>query len=208
MFYCTFSLSLQQTLNSNYLMSLNEQYFGIMIAMGLAFLFSLVIFFKIQRKWLGCILQFFSFIGFSLILIFIFALFGIVREISSEADAMVGVGMVEETRDCRYERTWWMKPDDILISEEFGCGKPDERCYRYFADRYPGAAFAYVGDNLNKDFVTANALGWTTICLIDNGRNIFSQQVEGPERYLPQHSINDISELKNFMCGEAISSNL
>ena len=25
---------------------------------------------------------------------------------------MVGVRLVEETRDCRYERTWWMKPDD------------------------------------------------------------------------------------------------
>ena len=106
------------------------------------------------------------------------------------------------------ELSRWMKPDDILISEEFGCGKPDERCYRYFADRYPGAALAYVGDNLNKDFVTANALGWTTICLVDNGRNIFSQQVEVPERYLPQHSINDISELKNFMCSGAISGNL
>lgn len=116
MFYCTFSLSLQQTLNSNYLMSLNEQYFGIMIAMGLAFLFSLVIFFKIQRKWLGCILQFFSFIGFSLILIFIFALFGIVREISNEADAMVGVRYVDETRDCRYETTWWIKSDNTYHS--------------------------------------------------------------------------------------------
>lgn len=93
-------------------MGLNEQYISIMIAMVLAFLLSLVVFFRIQRKWLGCILQVLSFIGFSLILIFILAMFGTCQEASAEKGAMVGVRLVEETRDCRYERTWWMKPDD------------------------------------------------------------------------------------------------
>lgn len=93
-------------------MGLNEQYMGIMIAIGLAFLLSLVVFFKTQRKWLGCILQLFSFIGFSLILIFILAMFGICQDAFEEARAMVGVRWVEETRDCRYERTWWLKPNN------------------------------------------------------------------------------------------------
>ena len=93
-------------------MGLHEQYNGIMIVMGLAFLLSLVVFFKIQRKWLGCILQLLSFIGFSLILIFILAMFGTCQEAFEETEAMVGVRLVEETRDCRYERIWWMKPDD------------------------------------------------------------------------------------------------
>lgn len=93
-------------------MGLNEQYISIMIAMVLAFLLSLVVFFRIQRKWLGCILQVLSFIGFSLILIFILAMFGTCQEASAKKGAMVGVRLVEETRDCRYERTWWMKPDD------------------------------------------------------------------------------------------------
>ena len=93
-------------------MGLNEQYIGIMIAMGLAFLLSLVVFFKTQRKWLGCILQLLSFVGFSLILIFVLAMFGTCQDASGEAGAMVGVRLVDETRDCRYERTWWMKPDN------------------------------------------------------------------------------------------------
>lgn len=93
-------------------MGLDNQYLGIMIAMGLAFPLSLIVFFKIQRKWQGCLLQLLSFIGFSLILIFILAMFGTCQEASGEAGAMVGVRLVEETRDCRYERTWWMKPDD------------------------------------------------------------------------------------------------
>ena len=64
---------------------------------------------------------------------------------------------------------------DILISEEFGHGKPDARCYRYFEQRHRGARFTYVGDNLAKDFVTARRRGWTTVCLLDDGRNIFKQ---------------------------------
>ena len=34
------------------------------------------------------------------------------------------------------------------------------------ADRRDGDCFVYVGDNLSKDFVAPNALGWTSI-LID-----------------------------------------
>ena len=93
-------------------MGLNEQYFGIIIAIGLAFLLSLFVFFKIQRKWLGCILQLLSFIGFSLILIFILVMFGMCQETLGKTRAMVCVRWIEETRDCRYERTWWMKPDN------------------------------------------------------------------------------------------------
>ncbi len=93
-------------------MGLDEQYFSFLIAMGLAFLLSLVVFFKIKRKWLGCVLQFFSFIGFIIVFIFVLAMFGLWQETSGEAGAMVGVRLVEETRDCRYERTWWMKPNN------------------------------------------------------------------------------------------------
>lgn len=90
----------------------NEGYIIGTLAIGLAFLLSLVVFFKIQRKWLGCILQFISFIGFSLILIFILTMFGMCQETLGKTRAMVGVRLVEETQNCRYERTWWMKPDN------------------------------------------------------------------------------------------------
>lgn len=89
----------------------------------------------------------------------------------------------------------WIEPNCILISEEFGYGKPDEHCYQYFIERYPNAKFCYVGDNLNKDFVTANKLGWQTICLLDDGRNVFSQQIVIPKEYLPQQTIKELPEL-------------
>ena len=89
----------------------------------------------------------------------------------------------------------WIEPNCILISEEFGYGKPDEHCYQYFIERYPNAKFCYVGDTLNENFVTANKLGWQTICLLDDGRNVFSQQIVIPKEYLPQQTIKELPEL-------------
>ena len=93
----------------------------------------------------------------------------------------------------------WIGENDILISEEFGYGKPDIHCYKYFMNRYPEAVFSYVGDNLSKDFVTANRLGWNTICLLDDGRNIFKQDFDIDESYLPKHKICSINEVLSLI---------
>ena len=93
----------------------------------------------------------------------------------------------------------WIDNNNILISEERGFGKPDERCYRHFMDCFPGAAFAYVGDNLNKDFITANRLGWTTICLLNDGQNIFKQDFSISEEYRPEYLINNLVEIKAML---------
>ena len=53
----------------------------------------------------------------------------------------------------------------------------------------------YIGDNLQKDFVTANRLNWKTICLMDDGNNIHSQNVNVDEIYQPQIQIHQLQEL-------------
>lgn len=74
----------------------------------------------------------------------------------------------------------WIDDEDIVISEEFGSEKPALANYDYFMKRYPECQdFTYVGDNLKKDFIAPNTLGWQTICLKDDGRNIHRQEVEG-----------------------------
>ena len=93
----------------------------------------------------------------------------------------------------------WIDNEDILISEEFGCGKPDKRCYRYFIDKRPDAQHYYVGDNLGKDFVTANKVGWSTMCLLDDGRNIFKQDFTIETQYLPKYKIKTIEEILNII---------
>lgn len=65
--------------------------------------------------------------------------------------------------------------NDIIISEEFGSEKPSIDNYFFFQKKYIGYKLFYIGDNVEKDFITPNNLDWDTWCLIDNGQNIHSQ---------------------------------
>lgn len=64
--------------------------------------------------------------------------------------------------------------DDILVSEACASEKPDSKRFRYLQDKYAAKAdcFIYIGDNISKDFIAPNALGWITIGLRPSGRNI------------------------------------
>jgi putative hydrolase of the HAD superfamily len=56
--------------------------------------------------------------------------------------------------------------------------------------------FAYVADNPMKDFVWPNRLGWTTVQLLDNGRNVHSQTIQLPgDDYRAQLTIDRFSKL-------------
>lgn len=73
----------------------------------------------------------------------------------------------------------WIDENDTIISEEFGSEKPTTENYLYLMKRYPDCHdFTYVGDNVKKDFIAPNALGWNSICLRDDGRNIHKQGSE------------------------------
>lgn len=89
----------------------------------------------------------------------------------------------------------WFADEDILISEEFGYGKPSIECYKYFINRYPGADFTAIGDNSVKDFITPNQLGWTSICLLDDRRNIHKQDFTIESKFLPKQNIKSLIEL-------------
>ena len=86
--------------------------------------------------------------------------------------------------------------ENIVISEEIGSEKPSGLNYRHISDRYKDARFAYVGDNLTKDFVTPARLGWTSICLLDNGLNIHPQNLSLPPT--PDHLIKSLPEILNL----------
>ena len=87
-------------------------------------------------------------------------------------------------------------PENIVISEEFGSEKPCARNYEFFMKKFPNADFCYVGDNPAKDFVAPNALGWRTVCLLDNGGNVHPQNFAAvPENFLPQKKIKNLNEI-------------
>ncbi len=92
----------------------------------------------------------------------------------------------------------WFDDENIIISEEFGSEKTDEKNFKYFEQKYPEHSFVYIGDNPKKDFIVPNRLGWQTVMLKDDGRNIYKQEVALMEN-LPQMTIIDIEELLDFI---------
>lgn len=62
--------------------------------------------------------------------------------------------------------------DKIIVSEEIGTEKPSEANFKAIEKALPAREYYYVADNLKKDFVAPNALGWKSVALIDNGKNI------------------------------------
>lgn len=85
---------------------------------------------------------------------------------------------------------------NLVISEEFGSEKPSLLNYEYFVERYPLAdEFIYIGDNLRKDFIAPNKLGWKTICLLDDGQNIHKQDFSMPAEYLAQIVVNSLIDV-------------
>ncbi|MBU2930117.1 HAD family hydrolase [Winogradskyella psychrotolerans] len=62
--------------------------------------------------------------------------------------------------------------DFIVISEESGKEKPDSANFKAIEQALSGVQYYYIADNLKKDFIAPNTLGWKSVALIDNGKNI------------------------------------
>lgn len=89
------------------------------------------------------------------------------------------------------------KFDLIIISEEFGTEKPAEINYKIFNNTFNNFKyFYYIGDSIEKDFISPNKLGWETICLIDKGENIHKQDFRKTTEYLPKHKIQNYCEIE------------
>ncbi|MGL5562896.1 MAG: HAD family hydrolase [Tannerellaceae bacterium] len=90
-------------------------------------------------------------------------------------------------------------PKDIVISEEFGSTKPCPDNFRYFHSQYSDKGFVYVGDNISKDFIAPNQLGWKTICLKDRGVNIHKQSFGVNKEYLPTFICDNFKEIQRVL---------
>ena len=91
--------------------------------------------------------------------------------------------------------------DEIIITDEFGreFWKPQEKSYKLIAERLGVKLneMIYVGDNVAKDFVTANELGITSICIQRNNRIYKGLEVED-NKYLPKEKIINLREIEIF----------
>lgn len=88
--------------------------------------------------------------------------------------------------------------ENCIISETFGYSKPCPQAFLYFQNKYIDADFYYIGDNVIKDFIAPNQLGWITICVKDDGRNIH-KQTSVTKELKPKYEIVRFSELLNLV---------
>lgn len=99
--------------------------------------------------------------------------------------------------------TKWISEDFIFINEDPKHFKPSRfsfdrlmlHCYGLFPDSE--FIYSYVGDNPQKDFLAPNQLGWNSVCLLDDGRNIHKQDLSLPLEYRPQRIVRSITEILN-----------
>lgn len=95
--------------------------------------------------------------------------------------------------------------DSIVISEEIGSEKPNGLNYEKVMKDLDCEQYIYIGDNLKKDFITANSLGWITVCLRDQGQNIHKQDLLIAEEYQAHHYFDSWVEIKQFLVQTSIN---
>jgi putative hydrolase of the HAD superfamily len=86
--------------------------------------------------------------------------------------------------------------DKIVISEDIGSEKPNEKNYTLLQEAFNVNVYYYIADNLKKDFIAPRKLGWKTIGIADNGLHIHHENY----RYLdddhkPGQFIRSFAEL-------------
>ena len=84
--------------------------------------------------------------------------------------------------------------DFIVFSGEHQLSKPDQRLFKMFENHYSNNNdFYYIADNLNKDFIAPNQLGWTSI-QVKNPVGIYRNAI-AKDFQLPKKTISSINEL-------------
>lgn len=92
------------------------------------------------------------------------------------------------------------------VSEEWDSIKPDQKRFLAIQKRWPDMQYIYIADNPKKDFIAPNSLGWLSIGINGNEKNIYKQEIDVSENYQPQawatnfKSIDDFLRNHKFIC--------
>lgn len=92
--------------------------------------------------------------------------------------------------------THWFKPRLISVSADIGADKTSPLPWQRMEQLTPQCTGRwYIGDNPRKDFRHPRAMGWRTVMLVDDGRNIKPQNVPLPADYQAEHTVTSLLEL-------------
>lgn len=120
-------------------------------------------------------------------------------------DNSLGVAIITDGRSVSQRHKLFslgLQDIDALVSEEWEEVKPGRKRFDELEKRYTDAKqFVYVGDNIKKDFVTPNSMGWITIGIRDSGHNVHPQNLSEVETsYLPHIWLDSISDIQELLC--------
>ncbi|MDE6417566.1 MAG: HAD hydrolase-like protein [Duncaniella sp.] len=89
----------------------------------------------------------------------------------------------------------------IFISEETGADKMSGLPFRLTESVTISPPYFYVGDNPAKDFFQPRCMGWKTVMIIGDDRNIHTQDLTlfSPE-FHPHSTIDSVEELSRMAC--------
>ena len=88
----------------------------------------------------------------------------------------------------------------VYVSEDFASEKPEPVRFLRIQEDFPADHYVYIGDNVKKDFIGCNPLGWITIGKRAGSRNIHSQSLDGlAPAALPQFWIDDWSDMYQLL---------
>ncbi len=95
------------------------------------------------------------------------------------------------------------KLDRVVVTDELGSGgaywKPHAKPYEIIQSHFavPHSDCVYIGDNVKKDFVMANKLGWKTVQICREGGEYTEQDL--PVDYLADFKIPTMEELPKLL---------
>ena len=89
----------------------------------------------------------------------------------------------------------------FFISDEFGgFEKPDRKRFRLIEEDFPAKRYIYVGDNVKKDFIAPNELGWISVCLTLDPKFIHQYDMSDyPKINAPKNWIRHLAEIVDFL---------
>jgi putative hydrolase of the HAD superfamily len=92
----------------------------------------------------------------------------------------------------------------VFVSEEYDCGKPAHDMFEAVQRRWPNSSYVYVGDNLAKDFIAPNQMGWYTVGIRNDGRNIHTQDLSlvTADVARPKIWVSDFAEVPQILYGQ------
>lgn len=89
----------------------------------------------------------------------------------------------------------------IVLTDELGRAhwKPSSLPYEIIKDYFNvnHSELVYIGDNINKDFVTANKLGWTTIQVIRESGEYYNQSLD--TTFNAKYQVKSLLEVKYIL---------